>query len=149
MKKKIDWESIKKEYLAKKITKTDLAKKYGVSLSAIRYNSQKNGWDNISKKSRKSSVSKRVVKKSIEQMEIDYNEEHLKMYEDCARIIRAITKLYLDSDLEPDAGALQKIVASIEKIQKGQRVSLGLDKDTADNNLPTINIVENLDREKL
>ena len=160
--KRINWKAIKKEYLSGKYSKTEIAKKHKITTAAIRYHASKENWKSLMAQEPKSAVTKTkqteqlaspkktiTPKKCSEQLEIDYNEEHLKMYEDCARIIRAITKLYLDSDLEPDAGALQKLVASIEKIQKGQRVSLGLDKDSGDVSLPTINIVENLDREKL
>ena len=125
-----------------------MAEKFGITLPALRYHAKKNDWD-CNENSKSEVSSQKTRKKTYEQLEIDYNEEHLRMYEDFARLIRVITKLYLDSDLEPDAGALQKIVASIEKIQKGQRVSLGLDKDTNENSLPVINIIENLDKEKL
>jgi len=102
------------------------------------------------KKKKKTTKKKKVTKKETAKKETtDYNAEHLKMYEDCSRIIRALTKLYLENDIEPDIGELQKLVASIEKIQKGQRVSLGLDKDTDEVQMPKVNIVENLNKKKI
>ncbi len=135
MKKKVikkshskDWIAIKRDYLSGKKKISEIAREYNVAVTTIKRHAEKENW----------SVN-----------ELDYNVEHLKMYEDCARILRALTKSYLENDIEPDLGALQKIVAALEKIQKGQRVSLGMDKDAGEVNLPKINIVKNLDKNKI
>jgi len=143
----VDWDIIKVEYLSQKFSKKQLCEKYGINLSQLKYRILKYDWDNLKKTSKKKIV--KNIKFESKSQEFDYNQAHLKMYEDCAKIIRALMNLYLTSNIEPDAGELQKIVAAIEKIQKGQRVSLGLDKDTGEVCLPTINIVENLNRNKL
>ncbi len=169
MKKIKDWSAIKKEYLSGKNALSKIAKKYDVSIPTIKKYAEKEDWGSRKKvpkgknKSGKSSAKsktksekkeKDLIKKTVDKNQknkeaVDYNKKHLKMYEDCAHIISALTKLYLESNIEPDVGALQKIVASIEKIQKGQRVSLGLDKENNDIQLPKINIVENLSKDKI
>lgn len=40
------------------------------------------------------------------------------------------------------------IISSITKIQKGQRLALGLDNEMAENEEPQINIIEGLSEEK-
>lgn len=144
MSNKVDWENVKKDYLKSKLTQKELCEKYFITVAQLKYRINKYDW----KKSKKKILPK-VSNNVIESKEIDYNKEHFKMYEDCAKIIRALTKFYLESDIEPDIGELQKLVAAIEKIQKGQRVSLGLDKENTEVEMPVINIVENLDKNKL
>ena len=144
----VDWEQIKEEYLSRTSTQKELCEKYSISQSQLKYQIKKNGWQRYKKKKSHTQKKKKAVKINTKKG-VDYNNEHLKMYEDCAKIIRALTKLYLKSNIEPDAGELQKLVAAIEKIQKGQRVSLGLDKDSNEVELPVINIVENLNKDKL
>ena len=149
--KNIDWDKIKSEYLSGTLTRQQLCQKYGIKLSGLIYRISKYNWAKDKKCCKAKQIELNNSKKlcKIDRTEFDYNRAHLKMYEDCARIIRVLIKLYLKSTLEPDVGSLQKLVAAIEKIQKGQRVSLGLDKEGQENLLPTLNIVENLDRDKL
>jgi len=145
----IDWEQIKEEYLSERTTQKELCEKYSIGIYQLKYKIKKNGWERFKKKKSRRKSNKKASSKPVAKKGVDYNNEHLKMYEDCAKIIRALTKLYLKSNIEPDAGELQKLVAAIEKIQKGQRVSLGLDKESNEVELPVINIVENLNKDKL
>ncbi len=142
----VDWEKVKMDYLTGDFTHKKLCKKYAINLAQLRYRINRYGWNDLKQKpSALKGKSKNHATKSM----VDYNNEHLKMYEDCAKIIRVLTRLYLKNNLEPDAGVLQKIVAAVEKIQKGQRVSLGMDKETGEVELPVINFVENLNKDKL
>ena len=44
---------------------------------------------------------------------------------------------------------LDFIISSIGKVQKGQRLALGLDVDEFEDTAPTINIIEGLDKTKI
>ena len=45
--------------------------------------------------------------------------------------------------------SLDFLISSIGKVQKGQRLALGLDLEVPDNNEPEINIVEGLNESKI
>ncbi len=87
------------------------------------------------------------------------NDKHIKFYDKILDILEFILDEYsrelIRADLEflempkNSVAVLDFLVSSIGKIQKGQRLALGLDEDKFENIEPQINIVEGLSKEKI
>lgn len=95
----------------------------------------------------------------IQERKKDINEKHIRFYDKVFSILEFILDEYsrelTRADIEfldmpkNTITVLDFLVSSIGKIQKGQRLAVGLDEDMAENIEPVINIVEGLSEEKI
>ncbi|MCQ2740041.1 MAG: hypothetical protein MJ237_07430 [bacterium] len=95
----------------------------------------------------------------IKQKKYDVNRKHIEFYDKTLSIIDFLLDEYSKeltrADIEfldmpkNSVAVLDFIISSIVKIQKGQRIALGLDEDEIEDRTPIINIVEGLNKEKI
>lgn len=87
------------------------------------------------------------------------NEQHIKFYDNILEILAYILEKYSQELKEADFNFLEMsknsiivlefLISSIGKVQKGQRLALGLDEKLFDDTLPQINIIEGLVEDKI
>ena len=87
------------------------------------------------------------------------NERHVCFYNKTLSILEFVLEEYSRELTRADIdflempknciGTLDFIISSIGKVQKGQRLALGLDDENVENMEPVINIVEGISEEKL
>ena len=87
------------------------------------------------------------------------NEKHIKFYDKTLSILEFILDEFSHeltrADIEflempkNSVATLDFLISSIGKVQKGQRLALGLDDEKYENIEPVINIVEGLSEEKI
>jgi hypothetical protein len=87
------------------------------------------------------------------------NEKHIKFYDKTLSILEFIldefSRELTRADIEflempkNSVSTLDFLISSIGKVQKGQRLALGLDDEKYENIEPVINIVEGLSEEKI
>ena len=95
----------------------------------------------------------------IRQKKFDVNQQHIKFYDKTLSILDFILDEYSKeltrADIEflempkNSVATLDFLISSIIKIQKGQRIALGLDEEEFEDTSPAINIVEGLKEEKV
>ena len=89
----------------------------------------------------------------------EINEKHVKFYDKTLSILEFILDEYSreisGADIEflempkNAVATLDFIISSIGKIQKGQRLALGLDIEEFEDTSPVINIIEGVDEDKI
>ena len=101
------------------------------------------------------------VNKQIEIMELKkrINEQHIKFYDKTLSILEFILDEYSKELTRADIEFLEMpknsiatidfLISAIGKVQKGQRLALGLDDEPQENTEPVINIVEGLCKNKI
>ena len=87
------------------------------------------------------------------------NEKHIEFYDKTLNILGFVldefSKELTRADIEflempkNSIAVLDFLISSITKIQKGQRLALGLDEDEFEDTTPVINIIEGLSEEKI
>lgn len=95
----------------------------------------------------------------LKQKKLDVNNNHIEFYDKTLEILNFMLDEYSKeltrSDIEflelPKGvvSTLDFLISSIGKIQKGQRLALGLDDDFVENIEPQINIIEGLLESKI
>jgi len=105
-----------------------------------------------------------MTKKEIKDIDIknkkfEVNHKHIVFYDKALLILEFIlnefSKELKKSDIEfldmpkNTVSTLDFIISSIGKIQKGQRLALGLDTEQFEDTLPAINIIEGLNEQKV
>lgn len=138
MANEIDWDALKNEFLGSKHTKlADFLSEKGIkrSGSVSRHTA---GWP-ADKKAFMTRKNTRVLQKTLDRRvdkEVDHNLAHLQQWED----IRSRIKYMLQSpdpslctaNGQPTPATVDKIAGILEKVQKGQRLALGLDAGKQD-----------------
>lgn len=161
--KKHDWGKYRNEYVYNGLSQPDIVKKYGVSSSQIGKIAKKENWLEL-REAKKREIAEAIEKKATES-EIErrklVNESHLELYNEALDIARSLLEDYREYQRRVKAGELKKslspfnlerIFACIEKGQKGQRLALGMNKDTKEetgNKEPEIHYIANLDLDKV
>ncbi len=94
-----------------------------------------------------------------QQLKKDINEKHIKFYDKTLSILEFILDEYSRELTRADVEFLEMpknavatidfLISAIGKVQKGQRLALGLGEETTENIEPVINIVEGLSEEKI
>lgn len=89
----------------------------------------------------------------------EINEKHIKFYNKTLSVLEFVLEEYSRelerADIEflempkNAVATLDFLISAIGKVQKGQRLALGLDDEIAENIEPVINIVEGLSEEKI
>lgn len=95
----------------------------------------------------------------IQEQKKKINEKHIQFYDKTLSILEFILDEYSREITRADieflempkntAATLDFLISSIGKVQKGQRLALGLDEENYENVEPVINIVEGLSKEKI
>ena len=89
----------------------------------------------------------------------EINKKHIKFYDKTLSVLEFILDEYSKelsrADIEylempkNSVATLDFLISAIGKVQKGQRLALGLGEDVYENTEPVINIVQGLDEEKI
>ena len=93
------------------------------------------------------------------QKKVDVNQKHIKYYDKTLEILTFILEEYsrelTRADIEflempkNSIATLDFLISSIIKVQKGQRLALGLDENEFEDTSPQINIIEGLSESKI
>ena len=104
----------------------------------------------------KGNVMQKTETNNITERKKEINEKHIKFYDKTLSVLEFILDEYSRelvrtdmefTDMPKNAVAtLDFLISAIGKIQKGQRLALGLDEESADFSEPVINIVEGVQR---
>ena len=104
-------------------------------------------------------MAKLVKKEDIQEIKKLINEKHIKFYDKTLSILEFIldefSRELTRADIEfldmpkNSVATLDFLISAIGKVQKGQRLALGLGDEPADNIEPIINIVEGLCEAKI
>lgn len=97
--------------------------------------------------------------KDIKELKKSINEQHIKFYDKTLSILEFILEEYSRELTRADVEFLEMpknavatidfLISAIGKVQKGQRLALGLDDEQPENVEPVINIVEGLCEDKI
>jgi len=97
--------------------------------------------------------------KDFKNIKEEVNQKHIEFYDKTLEILRFILDEYsrelIRADIEflempkNSIATLDFLISSIGKIQKGQRLALGLDENEFEDTAPQINIVEGLSEDKI
>ena len=97
--------------------------------------------------------------KDFKNIKEEVNQKHIEFYDKTLEILRFILDEYsrelTRADLEflempkNSIATMDFLISSIGKVQKGQRIALGLDENEFEDIAPQINIVEGLSEEKI
>ena len=97
--------------------------------------------------------------KDFKNIKEDVNQKHIEFYDKTLEILRFILDEYsrelTRADIEflempkNSIATLDFLISSIGKVQKGQRLALGLDENEFEETAPQINIVEGLSEDKI
>ena len=101
----------------------------------------------------------KAKKQDIREQKTDINEKHIRFYDKTLSILEFILDEYSKeltrADIEylempkNSVATLDFLISAIGKVQKGQRLALGLDDERQENTEPVINIVEGLAESKI
>ena len=98
-------------------------------------------------------------KDDIRDRKNEINEKHIKFYDKTLSLLEFILDEYsrelTRADIEflempkNSVATIDFLISAIGKVQKGQRLALGLDEESYENTEPVINIVEGLSEDKI
>lgn len=102
---------------------------------------------------------KKTKEDDIQKIKKEVNDKHIKFYDKTLSVLEFILDEYSRELTRADVDFLEMpknsiatidfLISAIGKVQKGQRLALGLGEDTTENLEPVINIVEGLSEEKI
>jgi hypothetical protein len=102
---------------------------------------------------------KKTKTSDIQVLKKEVSEKHIEFYDKTLSILEFILDEYsrelTRADIEflempkNSVATLDFLISAIGKVQKGQRLALGLDEESFENAEPVINIVEGLSKEKI
>ena len=102
---------------------------------------------------------KKTKHDDIQKIKKDINDKHIKFYDKTLSVLEFIldefSRELTRADIEflempkNSIATIDFLISAIGKVQKGQRLALGLGEDTTENLEPVINIVEGLSEEKI
>jgi len=102
---------------------------------------------------------RKIKKSDIQELKKEINDKHIKFYDKTLSILefildefsRELTRADIEFIEMPknSIATIDFLISAIGKVQKGQRLALGLGEETTDNIEPVINIVEGLSEEKI
>jgi hypothetical protein len=131
---KYDWDKLKTQYVTGDYLDQHIfAESIGINYSYLRNISGKMKWEEAKKeyiKERDKLINEKTLEKQAE-MEADRNIKHLEAWDD---FLRELTKILATYNVTIPNGALtifalERLANVMEKLQKGQRLCLGLDKE--------------------
>lgn len=155
--KKNDWIKIKNYYIHHEISLEELAKKYKVTYSAVRNHCYKEKWVEL-KKEKQTEIEQEVAektKKSVVDKKVAANEKHNELYNKGLEVAELLLNQYLaelhegKKKTKASAYNLDFIMKAIANAQKGQRLSLNIDKEDVGDVEPEVRIINGLDLDKI
>ena len=104
-------------------------------------------------------MAKKLKEPDIQEQKKLINDKHIKFYDKTLSILEFILDKssgeltradieFLDMPKNSIA-TIDFLISAIGKVQKGQRLALGLSEDSSENTEPVINIIEGLNKEKI
>ncbi len=100
-----------------------------------------------------------MVKKNIKNKKQDVNNKHIEFYDKTLDILgfildefsRELTRADIEFLEMPknSIATLDFLISSVIKVQKGQRLALGLDEEELQDTSPQINIIEGINENKI
>lgn len=104
-------------------------------------------------------VKTKTKEEDIKIKKFDVNKKHIEFYDKTLEILGFVLDEYSRELTRADIGFLEMpksaiatldfLISSIGKVQKGQRLALGLDENEFEDTSPQINIIEGLTEEKI
>lgn len=119
----VNWLKIKNEYITTDIGQRPLAKKHGVPFNTLRDRANREKWHDAKTEYRNNVGTK--TEQKLEQraeQEADRNVLHLETWDALLKKIQDLIRRGVSSD------DITKLATALDKLQKGQRLALGLDK---------------------
>lgn len=152
---KNDWIKIKNYYIHHSISLEDLAKKYKVSISTVTKRSSIEKWKELKKEKMKEidrKVAEKIIEKEIDK-KIKANELHTELYNKSLKVANKLLDMYMEELEDPNikkkklanAYNLDFVTKSIANAQKGQRLSLNIEKEEIVNTEPEVNVISGID----
>ena len=99
------------------------------------------------------------LKQDICKLKKEINDKHIKFYDKTLSILEFILDEYSKELTRSDfefmempknaVATFEFLISAIGKVQKGQRLALGLDEENYENIEPVINIVEGVNKDKI
>jgi hypothetical protein len=141
---KPNWDKIRNEYITTTIGQRPLAAKYSISFSTLKDRANKDKWyeqrqDYRNKVATKAEQKLEVAAEQAAEEQIDRNNIHLSIWDLFSTRIREILDKNkkqvatlsgaVDVELSPDD--IERLSRALDKAQRGQRLSLGLDKPSS------------------
>jgi hypothetical protein len=131
-----NWEELKKEFiLGDYKSLREFAERKGLKYDSGNFRMRTKGWNkekSTKEAQKRHEIIEKVVEKQVER-EIDYNLKHLETW---SKILDVVAEVVLGKDqhLATKSGkinvyALEKLANVMEKVQKGQRLALGLSEE--------------------
>ncbi len=148
-----DWIKIKNYYIHHEISLEELAKKYKVSASAVNKHCRLESWVK-QKEEKKKEIDKEVserTKKSVIDKKVAVNEKHNELFSKGLEVAELLLNQYLEElhkgkkKTKASAYNLDFIMKAIGNAQKGQRLSLNIDKEEITNVEPEVRIINGID----
>ncbi|MCM8901314.1 hypothetical protein KVG29_08785 [Caldicoprobacter algeriensis] len=128
-----DWDKLKKEFILGEYESVrEFAAQKGIKYNGY-FAAKTRGWTDEKRalqEQKQSKIIERVIEKQIEQ-EVNWNITHLNLWGEFLNILRQALenpKNLMTKDGRISAYILEKFANVMEKIQKGQRLALGLDE---------------------
>ena len=154
---KRDWIKIKNYYIHHSISLDELAKKFKVGVSSVNKHCRLEGWVKL-KEEKQQEIDKKVAEK-IEKSEVDKkvkaNEFHNELYDKGLEVAKMLLDEYIrdlkegKKKTKASAYNLDFVIKAISNAQKGQRLSLNIDKEEVKGAEPEINVINGLDINKI
>lgn len=135
MPRKHDWDKLKIQYVTGDyIDQHQFAEEVGIDYSYLRNRSGKMKWEEAKKQFRaeKAEATKQKTIDKLAELESDKNIQHLEMWDSFANELLSIFSNYTVTIANGNLTifALERLANIMEKLQKGQRLCLGMDKET-------------------
>lgn len=155
--KQYDWIQLKNEYLTTNISIRGLAKKYDIPYSTVNSRSNKEKWAQ-----EKPEIQSKIMSESEQKMinsEIDrkvlVNQRHIELYDLGLEIIQNLLNTYERAMKNPkqrnkiNPSHIEKLMTCAERIQRGQRLALNMEKEDVNKTEPDFFVLEGLDWKKI
>lgn len=158
---KYNWSKLKAEYCTTKISIREMAKKYNIPYSTINSRSNKEKWAKIKAETLpkiEQEAEQKIIEKAAEKeinKKIRANELHTELFDKGLDVARMLLDKYMNDLKEgkkrtgATATNLDYLMGAISKAQKGQRMSLNIEAETAVDNEPEIMIIKGVDIDKI
>jgi hypothetical protein len=155
--KKHDWIELKNEYLTTSISLRGLAQKYKIPYSTVNSRSNKEKWtqEKFEVQSRiVSEVEQKVINGEIDR-KVLINQRHIQLYNMGMAVVETLLDNYENAMKDPKRRKkvnplhLEKLLSCAERIQRGQRLALNMEKEDTTNTEPDIFVVEGLEWKKI
>lgn len=159
--KNYDWVAIKNEYFTTSISYRGLCEKYKIPFNTLKSRATKEKWaddkNNIQHKINTETTQK-IVETVVDE-KVKINKRHSDLYEKGSALIEFWLDYYQEELQKFKQGEVKKIkatpysldflMASLQKIQKGQRLANNIENEDTTNDEPEVLIIQGIDETKI